>query len=147
MINPTTPAYMHGGGDPDFPSSLAPYPDNNPKSAMGAKKPPTLSVIPSTALLHLGLAMKNGAEKYGAFNFRGSKIAASVYADAAFRHLASWSDGEDLARDSKVHHLAHVMACCAIALDAMEHGMLLDDRPRKGRVANMIENYNENGYF
>jgi hypothetical protein len=50
----------------------------------------------------------------------------------------AWRDGEAIADDSGCHHLAHVMACCAILLDAMECGALNDDRPVPGPAGRMI---------
>ena len=115
-----------------------PYPDSNPKTVFGARKPP-LHHIPPIALIQLGLAMENGADKYGLFNWREHKVSASVYYDAIMRHLLSFWDGESVDGDhetdddgnplgSCIHHLAHVMACCAILLDALHTGQLNDDR-------------------
>jgi hypothetical protein len=101
----------------------------NPKDLIGVTKPPTLSVVPSSALLHMGQAMQNGAEKYGPFNWRQHKVKASIYVDAAMRHLMAWYDQEAYAEDSGVHHLGHAMACLGILVDAEELDMLLDDRP------------------
>lgn len=100
----------------------------NPKDLLGVKKPPTLSVIPSTALVHFGQAMQNGAEKYGAFNWREHAVESDVYVDAAMRHIMAWQDCEEFAEDSGVHHLGHAMACLGILLDAQETGNLLDLR-------------------
>lgn len=113
------------------------YPDNNPKSQFGIKKP-SLSYVPASALYYLGQAMEFGAlyagdgNGYGPFNWRGVgvTVAASVYHDARLRHDFSWYDGrEELAPDSLAHHLGHSMACDAILLDALICGNLLDDRP------------------
>ncbi|AIT13313.1 endolysin; inhibits RNA polymerase [Ruegeria phage DSS3-P1] len=90
---------------------------------------PGIYAIPPTALLHCGAAMHNGCEKYGLTNWREHEVSASVYYNAAFRHLAAWWDGEREAEDSGVHHLGHVMACCAVLLDAEHMGKLRDDRP------------------
>lgn len=106
-------------------------PDNNPKSAFGVKKPP-LHLIPPVALAHEAMAMGNGAAKYGPYNWRENSVAASIYVAAALRHLLAWHEGEELAEDSGVHHLAHARACLGILLDAMEGGNLIDDRPLKG---------------
>lgn len=73
--------------------------------------------------------MEDGADKYGLTNWREHQVSASVYYNAAFRHLAAWWDGEENAVDSGVHHLGHVMACCAIILDAQYTNQLNDDRP------------------
>ena len=112
-------------------------PDNNPKTAIGRLKPP-LHAIPPTALVALGLAMELGEGKYGPMNWRQDGVSSSVYYDAAMRHLLSWWDGEDKAADSGIHHLAHVMACCSILLDAEVVCTLNDDRP-SGPTAALIE--------
>ena len=82
--------------------------------------------------------MENGAGKYGLMNWREHSVSASVYFNAIDRHLRSWQDGENCAADSGAHHLAHVMACCAIVLDALECARLNDDRPMPGGVGEMI---------
>lgn len=112
------------------------YPDGNPKTAMGALKVP-LHLVPPSATHHLALAFKDGAAKYGPYNWRDKGVSASVYIAAAMRHMDAFRDGEDLSRDAQVHHLGHVMACCAIVLDAMSVGMLNDDRPTKGAAADL----------
>lgn len=129
------------------------YPDGNPKTAMGAKKP-DLSVIPPAGILHLALAMMNGANKYGPFNWRDNDgVSYRPYIAAAMRHLAACLDGEDYSQDtveagSPVHHLGHVMACCAIVLDAEAVGKLNDNRPKvKGPAGDMIEQFNKTGKF
>ncbi len=110
----------------------------NPKDALGAAKVP-LSSVPASAIIHCAEAFRIGAEKYGPFNWREKNVRASIYVDAAMRHILSWFDGEDHARDSGVHHLGHAMACLAILLDAYECGSLADDRPAKGRAADLID--------
>ena len=114
------------------------YPDNNPKTVIGLTKP-SFHAIPPSALIHLGAGMKNGKDKYGLMNWRDRQVTASIYLDAQLRHIFAWWDGEDIARDSGVHHLGHVMACNAILLDAMETGKLLDDRPIKGTFADIVD--------
>ena len=114
------------------------YPDNNPKTAVGVSKAP-LHFIPPVSLVHLGLAMEDGGHKYGLMNWREFTVSSSVYYDAIFRHLLAWWDGEDAAPDSGVHHLGHVMACCAIILDAEASTRLNDDRPKiEGFVADLL---------
>jgi hypothetical protein len=103
----------------------------NPKDRVGATKPP-LSLVPPVALVHCAMAMKNGATKYGPYNWRTEKVQSMIYLDAAMRHIADFIDGEEVAVDSGVHHLAHAMACCAILLDAFEGGFVKDNRPPKG---------------
>lgn len=100
----------------------------NPKDILGAAKI-SLSKLPSVALLHAAHAMMNGADKYGAYNWRDKKVLASIYVDAADRHLKAWFEGQGVARDSRVHHLGHLIACAAILMDAEATGNLIDDRP------------------
>lgn len=126
------------------------YPDGNPKTAMGMKKP-DLSVVPASALLHLATAMMNGSVKYGPYNYRDQPVSARTYVAAAMRHLLSYLDGEDWSSDTEeagaaVHHLAHVMACCAILLDCTEVGTLNDNRPSvAGKAGQMVDRFNNLG--
>lgn len=105
------------------------YPDGNPKSLQGAKKY-SLRYLPLPAAVEVNRALEDGAKKYGAANWRKTGVAASVYVDAALRHLAQWYDGgQKNAVDSGVHNLGHAMACLAILIDAESCGKLIDDRP------------------
>lgn len=122
-------------------------PAENPKTAAGRAKPSLFSTIPTASLPHLGEVMKLGANKYGPFNWRDTPVPAATYIDAAGRHLLSWFDGEDLDPESGMSHLAHVMACCAIIIDAKENNMLDDNRPTKGRVGEMVSNFQKTGQF
>jgi hypothetical protein len=119
---------------------LGPMNPPNPKDRLGMAKPP-ISLIPPSALIHIALAMKNGADKYGAYNWRANNVQAMIYVDAAMRHLIQWIDGEEDADDSGVHHLAHAAACCAILLDAIEGGNLIDNRPIDGPAAQVIKEH------
>lgn len=116
------------------------YPDDNPKTAVGAAKVP-LHLVPPVAAHHMALAFKDGEAKYGPYNWREHRVSASVYYGAMRRHMDAWWDGEDLSQDSLVHHLGHVMACCAILLDAAAVGKLNDDRPLPGGVSRLQAEY------
>lgn len=120
--------------------SSQPHPDDNPKTAMGAKKLP-LWVVPFSAMCALAEALADGARKYGPYNWRKQRITASTYLSAIKRHIGAWEDGEDYARDSGVHHLKHAMACLALMLDAMSIEMLNDDRPPKGAGPRLLEEW------
>jgi hypothetical protein len=102
-------------------------PDTN-KKTLAAMNKPKISDVPPIALFALGAAMSDGAKKYGRFNWRDTEVTSSVFYDAILRHLTDWYNGENFADDSKVNHLGHIMASCAILLDAEEHGVLNDDR-------------------
>jgi hypothetical protein len=116
-------------------------PDNNPKSAHGIKKAPTLSVIPASAILVLGQVMALGSKKYGRFNYREKSVAASVYVDAMLRHLIAWNAGQDTDEESGVSHLGHVLACAAILLDAQGTGNLVDDRSKNELEKNLLSEF------
>jgi hypothetical protein len=75
--------------------------------------------------------LQHGADKYGARNYRDTKINATTYVSAIMRHLLAWNDGEDLDPESGLSHIAHVAACCDILLDTAACGMLTDDRSKK----------------
>ena len=104
---------------------------NNPKHRIGITKAP-LTLNPVVAAIEQSLAHYDGADKYGAFNWRVEKVNMRIYIEAAKRHLDCLLEGEDYADDSGVHHCGHVMACMAIILDAQSLGQLIDDRPLPG---------------
>ncbi len=103
----------------------------NPKDAIGSDKLP-LHLWPSTATMMGSIAMLNGMLKYGRSNFRAIGIRASIYYDAARRHLDAWFEGEELDPDDGVPHLAATLACVAIIVDAQAAGKLNDDRMVEG---------------
>lgn len=110
----------------------------NPKDIIGRKKAP-LHLVPGVAIAYMAQALRNGATKYGQANWREKPVLAQEYIAAALRHLYSWLDGEEVASDSDVHHLAHALATIGIVLDAMETGTLRDDRPAKGAASQTFE--------
>lgn len=116
------------------------YPDNNPKTVIGITKP-SFHAIPPAAMIEAGAAMADGKNKYGLMNYRDKAVSMSVYYDAMLRHLFAWWDGENRAQDSGVHHLGHVMACCAIMLDTEAHGSQIDDRPTPGPFSKAVTEY------
>lgn len=110
---------------------------SNPKDLFGSLKV-SISKLPVVAVIHGAHAFMDGARKYGPYNWRAKKVIASIYIDAAMRHLMDWFEGEETAKDSGVHHLGHAIACCAILLDAQETGNLVDDRPNGQGVATRV---------
>jgi hypothetical protein len=88
-------------------------------------------------------AMADGRRKYGHMNWREKNVSSTIYYDAAMRHLMAWLDGQNTAEDSGVHHLGHVMACCAIILDAEAHRNLNDDRPIPGPFPAVCKEFTE----
>ncbi len=114
----------------------------NPKDLQGVKKP-QLNLIPPASMVYQALAMADGAEKYGPFNWREKKIQASIYIAATLRHLGQWQDGEELAEDSQKPHLAHAIACLGILIDALETGSLIDDRPTPGAASALLKKWSK----
>lgn len=110
----------------------------NPKDAIGSDKLP-LHLWPETATVLGSLALLDGALKYGRGNFRVVGVRASIYVDAAKRHLNRWFEGQDTDPDSGLPHLAHALACIAILVDAKEAGKLNDDRPFPGGYLYLVE--------
>ena len=125
---------------------------SNPKDSVGIKKF-YYSVIPWNVIAELGLAMLEGALKYGRHNYRGVGVRASVYFDAACRHLTTWWEGEDIDPDSGLSHITKAIASLTVLRDSMLRGNWSDDRPPSSnpewvkefntRAACLIEKYPE----
>lgn len=110
----------------------------NPKDAIGSNKLP-LHLWPETATVFGCLGALDGALKYGRSNYRAIGVRASIYVDAAKRHLNAWFEGEDCASDSGVPHLGHALACIAIIIDAQAAGLLNDDRQIAGGYNALVD--------
>lgn len=133
-----------GGGGA---ASWVPEPDQtNPKDLMGVKKAP-LFLVPNVARIYMSLVFKHGADKYGAFNWRNKKVRRSIYIEAIDRHLIALAAGEDKDPDSGLPHEAHIMACCAIMLDAKSVDCLIDDRYEKDKSAELLASLVDKNYY
>lgn len=97
-----------------------------------------LSLFPDTAVIYGALAMTEGDLKYGGYNFRVGGVLSSVYIAACRRHLAKWWNGEWADPKTGVPHLASALACIAVLIDAVECGVLNDDRPPETDVAMLL---------
>lgn len=100
----------------------------NPKDAVGVAKAP-LSTVPANVLAEVGVAMLEGALKYGRHNYRQAGVRASVYYDALMRHIMAWWEGEDIDPDSGLPHIVKAIATLVVLRDADSREMLEDDRP------------------
>lgn len=111
---------------------------SNPKD-VAARKRVRLSLVPGPAMVSMALALQDGIDKgYGPFNWRNVPVEAMNYIDATLRHIKAWQDGEELAPDSRVHHLGHAAASLAILMDAMSCETLIDDRPPAAPTARLL---------
>lgn len=117
--------------------------DTNPKDAVGIQKWRQYSTVPMTVIWELGVAMLEGARKYGRHNYRVSGVRASVYVDAAKGHIDQWWEGEDLDPDSNLSHVTKAIASLVVLRDAMINDKFVDDRPPKANlevVRNNLQN-------
>ncbi len=104
--------------------------NTNPKDAVGIKKVP-FSTVSAPVMAEVGLAMLEGARKYGRHNYRVAGVRASVYYDANFRHMSTWWEGEDIDIDSGLSHVTKAIAGLMVLRDSMLKGNWVDDRPPK----------------
>jgi hypothetical protein len=111
----------------------------NPKQAYGDKKVP-MHLVPPALVIGAARALGEGAKKYGAYNWRNSKVEALTYVGAIQRHLAAYQDGEDVDPESTTGklHLEGIAACCAILMDALHGGFLIDNRPPAGPAPRLV---------
>ena len=108
--------------------------DTNPKDAIGSSKTP-VSTVPTRVIGEVGLAMLEGAAKYGRHNYRAAGVRASVYYDAVFRHLGAWWEGQDTDPDSGLSHVTKAIAGLMVLRDSMMQGNWQDDRPPRASDA------------
>ncbi len=110
----------------------------NPKDIIGSNKLP-LHLWPETATVLGCLGLLDGALKYGRSNFRAIGVKASIYVDALKRHTNAYFEGQDDDPDSGLPHLAHILACAAILIDAKALNVLNDDRQYPGGYMKLVE--------
>lgn len=88
-----------------------------------------MSTVSALVLAEVGVAMLEGATKYGRHNYRVVGVLASVYYDATMRHLRSWWEGEDIDIPSDMSHITKAITSLVVLRDAMIMGKFTDDRP------------------
>lgn len=109
-------------------SLLSKVKDSNPKDTIGIQKTP-FSTLSEPVIAEIGVAMLEGALKYGRHNYREIGVRTSVYYDAARRHLAAFWEGEDIDPDSGMPHIIKAMATLMVLRDAQIRDKVYDDRP------------------
>ena len=105
-------------------------PKDNPKVGAAQKKF-KMSNVPACVLGEVGVAMTEGAIKYGSYNFRSAKMSARTYYDGTMRHLMAWWEGEDIDPDSGLHHVTKAIASLVVLRDSMINETFVDSRPPK----------------
>lgn len=88
---------------------------------------PSITLIPKEALWGCAEAFTFGAQKYGRHNFREG-IDYSRLADAAYRHISAFMEGEDIDMESGNNHLYHALASLSMLVYMQEHKKEHDDR-------------------
>jgi hypothetical protein len=102
---------------------------SNPKDLIGSTKVP-LGLVPPITMAYLAVGHLEGDLKYGRVNWREAGVKFSIYLDAMLRHIAKLRDGEWEDEVTMVPHLANILCCASIIVDAHHAGKLIDDRPR-----------------
>jgi hypothetical protein len=110
----------------------------NPKERYGDKKR-RVDLVPAALELGAAVALAEGGQKYGPFNWRVNHVKAMTYVGAIKRHLACFVDGENVDPESLTGklHLEGIAASIAILLDSYYAGILIDDRPHVGPAMNL----------
>lgn len=101
---------------------------SNPKDSVGIAKAP-MSTVSAPVMAEVGVAMLEGALKYGRHNYRAVGVRASVYYDATMRHLMDWWEGQDIDPDSGMSHITKAITSLVVLRDSMIQGNWSDDRP------------------
>lgn len=108
---------------------------------------PDLSLIPRYPLEEVAKVLMFGANLYGRYNWRKGFNWSRVIA-ATQRHINAFNDGEDVASDSDLSHLAHAICNLMFLLQYSIEHKELDDRyksdqeqieERVGRVERTVE--------
>lgn len=113
---------------------------SNPKDAAATNRL-DLSLFPATAKAYGALAMVEGDQKYGGYNYRKAGVNASVYYAAACRHLDKWYNGEECDSRTNIPHLASALACIAVLIDGIEMGNWTDDRPPAVALSRILDDF------
>lgn len=125
--------------DPLYPSyEPQPCKATNPKDAVSIKKVP-YHVVPPRVIAEVGLALLEGARKYGSYNWREAGVRASVYMDATKRHMDDFWEGVDIDPDSGLSHITKAIASLTVLRDSMLHENWVDDRPPRGNLSWMSD--------
>jgi hypothetical protein len=101
---------------------------SNPKDMIGSGKL-HLDLVPDSMSIFAAMGFAEGAFKYGKFNWRVAGVRLSIYMAALERHKMKFMAGEWADPKTNVPHLASMLACLGIIVDAHVSGQINDDRP------------------
>jgi len=87
-----------------------------------------LDLVLMRCLAEVAIVLEHGNARpgRGPFNWRRARVLESNMIAGALRHLLRRASGEKRDRHSGKRHLAHVVARCLIAMDAEDHGNLIE---------------------
>lgn len=105
---------------------------SNPKDIVGSNKV-SMSYVPAPVVMEIAAGMMEGGLKYGRHNYRAVGVRASIYYDAAHRHLMAWWEGEDLDSNSGLSHVSKAITSLVVLRDSMLQGNWVDDRPPRSK--------------
>lgn len=71
---------------------------------------PKWSLIHYKSLEPMIRVLEFGEKKYGAFNWQKPGLEPKEILESLQRHLASLMDGQDLDKETKLHHIGHIMS-------------------------------------
>ena len=100
----------------------------NPKESVGDTKTPH-HLVPPRVLKEVAWAMKEGADKYGAYNFRKAGVKFHTYYSSTRRHMDDWFEGEDIDSASGLNHVVKAIAGLCVLYDSILEENFIDDRP------------------
>lgn len=104
------------------------YLEQQEKEQQKEKKIP-LSYMPVEGIEAGALAFKDGAKKYGRNSFKEMHDAKwSECIDSLMRHVQAFNNGENVASDSGVSHLGHIIARASMLEYWMRNKIGIDDR-------------------
>ena len=93
---------------------------------------PRMDLLPPKAVLETAKVLSFGAEKYDPENWRLLDNLQSRYTAGALRHIFAHMDGEELAPESGMSHLAHALCCLLFKLEIeLEDGESKEEESRK----------------
>jgi hypothetical protein len=110
----------------------------NPKDALATMTKIPLGMFPVTAIALGAMSLFFGALKYGRNNWRHDGARATVYANAALRHIQDYIEGYDDDEDG-VDNIGAALASLAILVDSREAGKLVDDRNYPGGSRHLMK--------
>lgn len=88
---------------------------------------PKFTLMPQHALLEVAKVFTFGESKYNAFNYSKGEDA-TVYIDAALRHINKYLMCKDIDSETNTHHLANAIADLLMSLDNIIIGKSNDNR-------------------